>query len=168
MLWLWPNLRLDRPNSFPHFCSRKPRSLLRRTPVLLLQGLQSSAARTPVLHCKDWGHQIDWADGAGTFVPHHPPNRYVKSASFWDYPPKLSNIRFDIGTPRSSSIFSTAFDMGPGPHIRCCKSPGARTPAYTSRPQHRPPGRDGPRPSGRRSWETPSPGRGSPASRRPR
>ena len=132
MLWLWPNLRLDRPNSFPHFCSRKPRSLLRRTPVLLLQGLQSSAARTPVLllqglqssaartpvlHCKDWGHQTDWADGAGTFVPHHPPNRYVKSASFWDYPPKLSNIRFDIGTPRSSSIFSTAFDMGPGPHM---------------------------------------------------
>ena len=34
-----------------------------------------------------------------------------------DYPPKLSNIRLLIGTPRSSSIFSTAFDMGPGPHM---------------------------------------------------
>ena len=33
------------------------------------------------------------------------------------YPPKLSNIRLLIGTPRSSSIFSTALDMGPGPHM---------------------------------------------------
>ena len=31
--------------------------------------------------------------------------------------PKLSNIRFDIGTPRLSSICSTARDIGPGPHI---------------------------------------------------
>ena len=41
-----------------------------------------------------------------------------KSSFFYfDYPPKLSNIKFWAGTPRSSSIFSTAFDIGPGPHI---------------------------------------------------
>lgn len=34
-----------------------------------------------------------------------------------NYPPKLSNIKFCAGTPRSSSIFSTAFDIGPGPHM---------------------------------------------------
>ena len=34
-----------------------------------------------------------------------------------DYQPKLSNIRFDMGTPKLSSMFSTAFDMGPGPHM---------------------------------------------------
>ena len=33
------------------------------------------------------------------------------------YPPKLSKCNISIGTPKLSSIFSTAFDIGPGPHI---------------------------------------------------
>ena len=33
-----------------------------------------------------------------------------------DYP-KLSNIRFFIGTPKLSSILSTALLIGPGPHM---------------------------------------------------
>ena len=34
-----------------------------------------------------------------------------------DYPPKLSYMIEDSSTPRLSSIATTAFDIGPGPHM---------------------------------------------------
>ena len=33
------------------------------------------------------------------------------------YPPKSSKCNISRGTPKLSSIFSTAFDIGPGPHM---------------------------------------------------
>ena len=33
------------------------------------------------------------------------------------YPPKLSYMMLSGSTPRESSIETTAFDIGPGPHI---------------------------------------------------
>lgn len=40
-----------------------------------------------------------------------------KNSRLMFQPPKLSNMRFSGGTPRLSSMPSTAFDMGPGPHM---------------------------------------------------
>ena len=37
--------------------------------------------------------------------------------SLSDYPPKLSYMIEDSSTPRLSSIATTAFDIGPGPHM---------------------------------------------------
>ncbi len=36
---------------------------------------------------------------------------------FRDYPPKLSYMIEDGSTPRLSSMLTTAFDIGPGPHM---------------------------------------------------
>ena len=34
-----------------------------------------------------------------------------------DYPPKLSYMIEELSTPRLSSMLTTAFDIGPGPHM---------------------------------------------------
>lgn len=39
------------------------------------------------------------------------------SPELLDYPPKLSYMILSGSTPRLSSILTTAFDIGPGPHM---------------------------------------------------
>ena len=47
----------------------------------------------------------------------HTPSPFYLSDLYQYYPPKLSKCNISIGTPKLSNMFSTAFDIGPGPHM---------------------------------------------------
>ena len=76
---------------------------------------QTQAAR----HTSPHPHDRDATMGMAIkkSAPFHETGRSAVSGQYGECQPKLSNIRFDIGTPRLSSICSTARDIGPGPHI---------------------------------------------------
>ena len=45
------------------------------------------------------------------------PSGFCEDGGLRAYPPKLSYMMLSGSTPSESSIFTTAADMGPGPHM---------------------------------------------------